>query len=135
VQARFEVAMIDPASGRAVVDWRQVVDSRGTGQALGDSVKQLGEDFGRPPSIGQSYPNPTLSIRYECRYLLEMRSGWVNDLKHLQVIRSPDGSSTEESLRIRRIDSSSRRAPAGGPTRQGPMIQNRGRGESLPPSS
>ncbi len=113
VHAQFELTTIDPASARAIVDWKQFVDSAGgdKSQSLGDSIKQLGKNFGRPPGLEQPQQAKPPTIRYECRYLIDLRTGWVNDLKHLQVIRAQDGSATEESLRIRRIDPNARQSP------------------------
>lgn len=110
--ARFQVTTIDPASERAIVEWHQVVDPKAARQGLGESISRLGRNLGRPPSPGNSDPYKSVSITDECRYLMDMRTGWVNDMKQVRLIRNPDGSSFEESLRIHRLDLSARKATA-----------------------
>jgi hypothetical protein len=110
-RARFQVTTIDPASGRAIVEWNQVVDPQASRPGLGESISRLGRRFGRPPRPGSSEPDKSLSITDECRYLMDMRSGWVSDMKQLRLIRDQDGSSFEESLRIHRLDLTARKSP------------------------
>lgn len=116
--ARFQVTTIDPSSGRAIVEWHQVVDPKAARQGLGESISRLGRNLGRPPSPGNSDPYKSMKITDECRYLMDMRSGWVDDMKQVRLIRNPDGSSFEESLRIHRLVLSARKPPAApaGPT-------------------
>lgn len=103
--ARFQVTTIDPASGRAIVEWRQSVDPRQSeGNGLGGAISRLGRNFGLPPSPGGADSNQKHdpSITDECRYLMDTRTGWVLDMDQTRRIVEPDGSIFEESLRIRR---------------------------------
>jgi len=103
-RARFEISRIDPTTARAIIVWRQVVNPASLGTGLGETVGRLGKSLGRPPSPSDSNPYKSLSISDQCQYLMDMQGGWVNDMKQVRTIRNQDGSSVEESLRIRRVD-------------------------------
>lgn len=103
-KAQFALARIDPATARAIVDWRQVIDPGVPSAGLGDKIGRLGKSLGRPPAPGDPGSLKALSITDRCQYLMDMRTGWVNDMKQVRTIKNEDGSSVEELLRIRRID-------------------------------
>jgi hypothetical protein len=121
-RARFEVSVIDPKTSRAIIDWSQVVQPAAPPSGLGNVVNRLGRSLGRPPKPGENETLHTLSIADECRYLMDMKSGWVNDMKQSRLIRQQDGPTMEESLRIRWIDPSKTEPnPSGStPKRQSP---------------
>jgi hypothetical protein len=82
--ARMALKTFDKQTGRAVITWSQVADSKQVSRILESMLKEMSARVGKEPQEGE-FPK-AISMEDHAEIVVDVTTGWVKTLKHARSI-------------------------------------------------